>query len=173
MDLKAPSELSNRFDLAQSVEVAEHLPKEVAGAFVSFLCSLAPVVLFGAAIPYQSGSEHINEQWPSYWAELFLQNGYVAIDAIRDRVWNNPNVESWYCQNTLVYVQTEHLKTLEGLRDFPVLPPQAVLPRVHPWLWLDKNEKPLFLEKLLAMLPKSICIFFERALRKVRRTLAE
>jgi hypothetical protein len=172
-DLKRSTESSDRFDLAQSLEVGEHLPHEVASALVGFLCSLAPVVLFGAAIPYQSGSEHINEQWPRYWAELFLQKGYVAIDAIRDRVWNNPNIEAWYRQNTLIYVEKEHLKTLERLRDLSVIAPQDVLPKVHPWLWIDRNEQPLLLEKLLAMLPRSTFQFFVRAKRKVKRTLAK
>lgn len=171
-DLKTSTESSGRFDLAQSLEVAEHLPREVASALVAFLCSLAPVVLFGAAIPYQSGSEHINEQWPRYWAERFLQKGYVAID-IRDRIWNNPSVEAWYCQNTLIYAEVEYLQTLEKLRDLPVVSPENVLPRVHPWLWLDRNEQPLYLEKLFAMLPRSTLQFFVRAKQKVRRTLAK
>jgi hypothetical protein len=172
-DLKPPTESPSRFDLAESLEVAEHLPREAASAFVGFLCSLAPIVLFGAAIPYQSGAEHINEQWPGYWAELFSQRGYVAIDAIRSRVWNNPGIEAWYSQNTLIYVDREYLKTFEKLRVFPVVSPQDVLPIVHPWLWTDRNEKPLYLEKLLAMLPRSIWQFLGRVRQKVKKILAK
>ena len=58
-----------RYDLAISLEVAEHLPKRVGEALVARLTELAPAVLFSAAIPFQGGTGHINEQWQSYWAE--------------------------------------------------------------------------------------------------------
>jgi hypothetical protein len=50
-----------RFDLAISLEVAEHLPEGSAGALVSTLIEAAPVVVFSAAIKGQSGTNHINE----------------------------------------------------------------------------------------------------------------
>ncbi len=168
MAMRTRSQPADRFDLVESLEVAEHLPKDAADAFVSFLCSLGPVVLFGAAIPYQGGSKHYNEQWLEYWAELFARRGYLAVDAIRDPLWNNPNVEIWYLQNTLIYVQAEHLKTLEGLRNLPVIPPQGPLSKVHPRLWIARNESTLPLEKLLLMLPKSMVAFPGRVYRKLR-----
>ena len=54
-----------------SLEVAEHLSPGRAESFISDLCQAAPVVLFGAAIPGQGGVGHLNEQWQSYWANLF------------------------------------------------------------------------------------------------------
>jgi len=39
------------------------------------LVKAAPVVLFSAAIPLQGGTEHVNEQWQSYWAKLFAEHG--------------------------------------------------------------------------------------------------
>ena len=122
IDLNAPQRLENRFDLVESLEVAEHLPEASADTFVSFLCSLSSVVLFSAAVPHQGGVKHLNEQWPEYWANLFMQRGYVAIDAIRDRIWNNPRVPVWYAQNTLMFVEGVHLHALEGLRDLPCSP---------------------------------------------------
>ena len=62
-DLAQPLKLSRQFDLALSLEVAEHLPAECAAIFVASLVSLAPVVLFSAAVPYQGGTHHINEQY--------------------------------------------------------------------------------------------------------------
>lgn len=94
-----------RFDLALCLEVAEHLKPARAEALVEYLCSLSDMVLFSAAIPYQGGNGHINEQWQTYWARLFLKEEYtgVVIGEIRE----NKNVELWYRQNTVLYVKRE------------------------------------------------------------------
>ena len=54
-DLAKPFSLGRVFDLAVSLEVAEHLPAECAPGFVECLTRLAPSVLFSAAIPFQGG----------------------------------------------------------------------------------------------------------------------
>lgn len=97
-----------RFDMAMSMEVAEHLPEAFASGFVELLTSLAPVVLFSAAIPFQGGTGHLNEQFPSWWARRFAERGYVPLDVIRGRVWDDPSVEWWYRQNTLLFVAADH-----------------------------------------------------------------
>lgn len=97
-----------RFDLAMSVEVAEHLPEVAAPGFVGLLTSLAPVVLFSAAIPFQGGTGHLNEQFPSWWAKLFAARGYVPLDIIRGRVWDDASVEWWYRQNAILFVASDH-----------------------------------------------------------------
>jgi SAM-dependent methyltransferase len=104
-DLTKPFSLGRTFDLAVSLEVGEHLPLETAIFFVESLTRLAPLVLFSAAIPFQGGDHHINEQWPDKWAELFKQHGYVPVDFIRKRVWEDESVEWWYAQNTLLFVR--------------------------------------------------------------------
>jgi len=111
-DLSEPGALSGlgRFDLAVCLEVAEHLPENAAAALIEGLCALAPVVLFSAAIPGQTGSGHINEQWPDYWVSLFEANAYVVSDALRWRIWNDARVDWWYRQNLLVAVQKQHAK---------------------------------------------------------------
>ena len=108
-DLKEPIRLARRFDLALSLEVAEHLPEESAAVFVDSLTGLAPLVLFSAAIPSQAGIDHVNEQWPEYWAEHFDRRGYVTVDCIRKKVWQNENVERWYVQNILLFVSKDRL----------------------------------------------------------------
>src|SRR5438046_10610902 len=45
-DLSEPVELNRRFDLAVSLEVAEHLPAASARVLVASLTGLPPVVLF-------------------------------------------------------------------------------------------------------------------------------
>jgi SAM-dependent methyltransferase len=97
-------DLDRRFDLAVSVEVAEHLPESAAGDLVDLLCQAADAVVFSAAIPGQGGTGHINEQPQSYWARLFARNGYRCFDAIRPVFWNNPSADVVQRQNMLLYV---------------------------------------------------------------------
>jgi 2-polyprenyl-3-methyl-5-hydroxy-6-metoxy-1,4-benzoquinol methylase len=63
-DLTMPFRIDRKFDLVISLEVAEHLPIECAETFIDSLVKLGPVILFSAAIPFQGGGSHINEQWP-------------------------------------------------------------------------------------------------------------
>ena len=130
-DLSSPPACDRTFDLAISLEVAEHLPESAAEGFVSALCRLAPVVLFSAAIPGQGGTGHINEQWPGYWSERFGAAGHKPIDCIRARVWSNPRVQWWYAQNTLVFAKAEAVEKMPNLRAAAERAPD-VLPLVHP-----------------------------------------
>lgn len=106
-DLSKPVSISRKFDLAMSLEVAEHLSELDAETFVDSLVKLSPVVLFSAAIPLQGGHNHVNEQWQSYWADKFFKKGYVVVDCIRQAVWSKDSVEWWYAQNVLLFVQKE------------------------------------------------------------------
>ena len=126
-DLTLPLNLGSRFDLALSLEVAEHLPSTAARVFVKSLCDVADVVVFSAAIPGQGGRRHVNEQWPDYWAELFRQFGYECYDFLRPRIWNNPKVTWHYAQNLLICARAG---TTHGFGQ-----PAAPLPLVHPVLW--------------------------------------
>lgn len=115
-DLAAGVSSDRRFELAISLEVAEHLPEASADRFVECLTKLAPVVLFSAAIPKQGGTGHINEQWPAYWAEKFAARGYVAVDCVRSAVWTNSKVAWWYAQNTVLYVERSRLAALPKVK---------------------------------------------------------
>jgi len=73
MDLNKPSPLPRRFDLAMSLEVAEHLSPDSSDTFVDYMCSLSDLIMFSAAIPGQGGDNHTNETWQSGWAERFFR----------------------------------------------------------------------------------------------------
>jgi SAM-dependent methyltransferase len=105
MDLRQELDVGRRFDLACSLEVAEHLPSSIAGSLIGALVKAAPLVLFSAATPGQGGTHHINEQWQSYWVEHFARFGYLAVDCIRPRVTGNQDVEWWYQQNILLFCE--------------------------------------------------------------------
>lgn len=104
-DLNEPVVLDDRFDMALSVEVAEHLVPERSQGFVSDMCAAADLIVFGAAMPHQGGNGHINERLPSFWIKLFESNGYTCIDFFRPAFWFQPNVEPWYVQNTFLFVR--------------------------------------------------------------------
>jgi SAM-dependent methyltransferase len=103
-------DLGRTFDLVVSLEVAEHLPPSSADTFVASLVKLGETVVFSAAIPGQGGTQHVNEQWPAYWAERFERFGYRAIDCLRPRVWRDARLDWWYAQNTVVYASEERVR---------------------------------------------------------------
>jgi predicted O-linked N-acetylglucosamine transferase (SPINDLY family)/SAM-dependent methyltransferase len=133
-DLKQPLPTEQKFDIAMSLEVAEHLPEACAANFVRSLVQLAPVVLFSAAIPLQGGVDHINEQWPQYWVSLFKDQGYVVVDCLRQAIWHHPDVEPWYAQNLLLFVQEKQLKQYPLLLEAHKLYLHD-LARVHPKIY--------------------------------------
>ena len=94
-----------RFDLAMSLEVAEHLSADRAHSFVAEFCRLSDLFLFSAAIPGQGGTNHVNEQWPDYWASRFEEHGCACFDVMRPRVWHRDECEWWYLQNVLLFAR--------------------------------------------------------------------
>ncbi len=103
VDLSMPLPVKGRYDLAMTLEVVEHLPKTRADSIVEELCALAPVVLFSAAIPFQGGEGHINEEWPHIWAGRFASQGFRTLDPIRSKIWLDNSISWWYQQNILVF----------------------------------------------------------------------
>ncbi len=160
VDLLDPPALGRTFDLVVSLEVAEHLPAAVAPAFVAWLVMAAPVVLFSAAIPGQGGVNHVNEQWPEYWADQFEAGGYRAIDAVRPRFWNDERVGFYFAQNIVVYARADLAHDVEA-RVGPVLGDgPEVLSLVHPKM-LDavrdqarrRHQAPASVSSLVRALP--------------------
>jgi SAM-dependent methyltransferase len=131
-DLSLPLDVEGRFALSMSLEVTEHLPAERAPGFVKDLTRLAPVVLFSAAVPGQGGLNHINEQWPAYWANLFAAHGYKPVDFLRWAVWNDPRVTWWYKQNLLMFASDEALAASPKLAEKAQASPAEPYAVVHP-----------------------------------------
>jgi hypothetical protein len=112
INLEEPIRQDRRYDMAICLEVAEHLEPWRAEGLVADLCSFSNLILFSAAIPRQGGTDHKNENWPEYWARHFKRNGFVPIDIVREKFWNNDDVDWWYSQNILFYVQDGHRTTI-------------------------------------------------------------
>jgi hypothetical protein len=115
------------FDLALCLEVVEHFCEGDGDKLVEGLCSLAPVVLFSAAVPGQGGHGHVNERWPAYWFERFEQHDFRCSGALRWRIWNDERVEPWYRQNLLF--ATSEPRRFPTLYETPLAEPWPV---VHP-----------------------------------------
>jgi hypothetical protein len=136
LDLTQPLRVEQQFNLVVYPEVAEHLLPDCARIFIESLVKLSPVILFSAAVPFQGGTNHLNEQRSDYWAKLFQQQRYVAIDSIRNKISQNERVKWYYPQNILIFANREYLTTN------PVLQKEAArtnifqLSLIHPQLYL-------------------------------------
>ena len=119
-DLSKPFNVEGHYDLGICLEVAEHLPEEMASILVRNLVDAAPAVLFSAAAPGQGGTHHINEQMPAYWRALFRRHGYVLLDAIRPAILTDARIEWWYRQNTVLYVSEDLLRERPSLAAYGV-----------------------------------------------------
>src|SRR5512135_180055 len=140
-DLREPLAMDRVFDLVVSLEVAEHLPGEHTETYVDSLTRLGPAVLISAAVPYQGGTEHVNEQWPDYWVELFGRKGFVVLDPIRKRIWQHPGVEYWYSQNILLFVKRDYLENRPELEAERKDARISQLSLVHPRMFLELGKK--------------------------------
>lgn len=104
VDLARPFTLPP-FDLAISLEVAEHLPEPVADAFVDGLVSGPRRLVFSAATPGQGGENHVNEQPHEYWIAKFAARHFLVDEAATKETreeWNAHGVAPWYCRNVIL-----------------------------------------------------------------------
>ena len=128
---------AGRFDLAISLEVAEHLAPQRSEGLVCDLCALADVVLFAAAVPFQGGAGHINERWQSWWAQKFSETGYEPFDVLRRDIWGRRDIAWWYKQNTIFYVKRNSAAHARFAARFGT-PTAMMFDLVHPELFRGK-----------------------------------
>jgi hypothetical protein len=140
-DLRVPLSMGRQFHLVVSLEVAEHLPGECAETYVDSLTRLGPAILFSAAAPFQGGTDHVNEQWPEYWVELFGRKGFVVLDPIRKHLWGRDDVDYWYRQNILLFVKREYLENRPELEAERKEAHGSQLSLVHPQMYLGMERK--------------------------------
>lgn len=142
VDLEGELPFRRQYELAICVEAAEHLNPARAAPLVTLLNRLSDVVLFGAAIPGQGGTDHINEQYQSYWGELFAGLGFAIFDMFRPVFWNEERVRFWYRQNAFLYVRRTHpLAGVLRSRGIPELPDTRFMNCVHPSLYEAKLKQ--------------------------------
>jgi SAM-dependent methyltransferase len=131
-DLEQSFELEKKYDLALCLEVAEHLKPESVDLFVESLTKVADIILFSAAIPFQGGQNHINEQWPTYWEEKFKKYNFYFSDSIRQLFWENSKIQWWYKQN-MFFVAHESKQSI-------IKRTNTILNVVHPIVFLASKK---------------------------------
>lgn len=136
-DLSQTVSVEKRYDLAISIEVAEHLPEKSAKIFVETLTKASDIVLFSAAIPWQRGVNHINEQWQGYWYKLFHEFGYIGMD-IRSLIWNDSRIGVAQRQNIMLYVKKDKVSSINISEKYYRLTDKYIN-FVHPELYLKRN----------------------------------
>jgi SAM-dependent methyltransferase len=140
-DLEMPLKIDRRFDIALSLEVGEHLPDGRAESLVDDLTRLSDVVVFSAAIPLQLGFHHVNEHWPNYWKAKFENRNYTLVDRLRFHIWRFHEVEYWYAQNLLVFLNRSSAEFDNRKGAIESLPLPTGLPLVHPAIYLERSRR--------------------------------
>ena len=153
-DLESLIDIREVFDLVNCLEVIEHLSEARGESLVDELCRLGRVILFSCAIPAQEGTNHINEQFPSYWIPKFAKNGFRCFDFIRPLIWSNEEIEICYRQNILVFSKD---------LTFPsqITEPEAA-DVIHPAMWRLRRHK---LNQIALQLNALAIAAFDKTLR--------
>lgn len=145
-DLSLFVKIEEQYDLCLCLEVAEHLNEKSAKNLISILTSSSSRIAFSAAIPFQGGNHHINEQWPSYWSKLFGEFGFFLEWDPRLEIWDNSRIAPCYRQNLLIFSKMSNTDRIS--------PPSIV----HPDAWTAKIKymrTPLWL-KFFELLPSRV-----------------
>ncbi|HLP51908.1 MAG TPA: methyltransferase domain-containing protein [Chitinophagales bacterium] len=172
VDLEKPLQnITEKFDLAVCLEVAEHLSESSADTCVKNLTNLSDVILFSAAIPQQLGQNHINEQWPAYWEAKFNAQGYEFHDVLRAPIWNNEKIWWWYRQNIFLVTRKGYQLNTAPLASYPAAQSRSV---VHPSIFKYHADVATLSVSRLSLLESggySIGTYFKLLVRAVLKKL--
>ncbi len=128
--------LEEKYDLAISLEAAEHVEQIFSDTIIENLTNASDVILFSAAIPNQGGTNHVNEQPPQYWSQKFADYGFTQFDVLRPLIWDEDDVAWWYKQNTFLYIHSNANQRIKfdaldhGLINQHVVHPQCLFDKM-------------------------------------------
>lgn len=134
-DLTKPIDLGRKFDLAQSLEVGEHLPEDASRTLVATLTQHSARVLFSAAVPGQGGEFHINEKPLEFWRQLFAAFGYHPYDCLRPSLSHRSDVEPWYKYNSILYLTDDAANSMSEAVRATRIPDDVRLPHLGSFGW--------------------------------------
>jgi len=139
LNLSEPIRLGRRFDLVQSLEVAEHICASRAEIFTDSLVAHSDVILFSAAGPGQGGEFHINEQPYQYWRDKFARRGFEVVDCIRPNIVDIRAIEPWYRYNMFLYVHEKALDRIPPMLRRMQLQRDELIADLAPLAWRLRN----------------------------------
>ena len=162
-DLTQQINPDKKYDLAISLEVAEHIEEQYANVFIHNICSHSDIVLFSAAIPLMGGTHHVNEQWPSYWIKKFKDEGFEVMDCLRPLFWNNKKINACYKQDMMIYVNKnkyENIKNIFGEEGEA----QHIYDIVHPDKYIEAKAVNKIINRawLMKHLPEKLFAFIKK-----------
>jgi hypothetical protein len=159
LDLNNSFILDRNFDLTMCLEVAEHLEKTSADNLIYSLIKTSDVVMFSAAYKHQGGVKHKNENFHSYWANLFLKYNFVPFDIIRPAIWSNEKVSYWYRGNTFLYIKKNSPKFQVLINKYDYLKNNKLMDSIHPEMFFRKIES------------QSIAYHLKQIVKKIQKKL--
>ena len=168
-NLEEPYVDDEKFDMAISLEVAEHLKFSSSKIVIDTITSLSDVVLFSAATINQGGQNHINEQTPQFWINLFEEKGFKMHDILRPIFWENKAVDWWYSQNILIFTKDTILS--EKLENFDSFQGKNL---IHPITdSIKTSELEIYRNKLLVFNSgeAGIKIYYRLLLKSIKKKL--
>ena len=161
-DLSNEFNLNRRFDIVQSLEVAEHLPEKSARGFVDSLVRHGDLIIFSAAPKGQGGDHHVNEQNYDYWRILFASHGYKPIDYLRPLIAGNKRIEPWYRYNIFIYSSSENLERLPVKFQERIIAESEKLHDVSPLVYKMRKRlvslMPVYMMTIIAKIKEKIVV---------------
>lgn len=127
-DFTKKVKLEKKYDLAISLEVAEHIPEEFSDIYLTSITNSSDIILFSAAIPNQEGTNHVNEQYPSYWINKFSKYGFKIYDVLRQKFWNDNDIAFWYRQNIMFFIKETKYEEVKKMFVIDAMPTDLVHP---------------------------------------------
>tara|TARA_Y100001968_G_scaffold269324_1_gene260090 strand:- start:49 stop:846 length:798 start_codon:yes stop_codon:yes gene_type:complete len=148
IDLNKEIKIEEKFDLALSLEVAEHLKPTSSELFIKSITSSSDLIMFGAAFSGQPGTNHINTRPHSFWANIFADYSFKVYDIFRPKFCGNNKIKPWYQQNTFLYVKagSKYEKALKEKNFYPI-ENIHFLDLIHPWLYGHYLNKYISIQK--------------------------
>ena len=103
-DVTKPLNLNRTFDVVVSLEVFEHIFKELEDVYLDNIDSLSPkYLILSCAVPRQWGRHHVNPREPEYVIETLLKRGYEVDVERTEKFKCIKKLAAFYRKNTHVF----------------------------------------------------------------------
>ena len=155
----------DKYDLAISLETAEHLSPLRAKGFIKDICSISDVIFFSAAVDGHGGQNHLNENNQSYWIKLFENQKYYPFIFInRKRYWFHESFKRcpYYISGSFLFIK-KGTKPYSDLISYKVNE-NHVVDIVHPYILQWRKDENFGVKINLRRLIKSLTRFIKRKL---------